>query len=275
MSSRVRLLPALIGVAGVFFALRVGAMSSRAENVPAEANSVAEQHAGSAPEGSSAPAPGSTPAATPAQADASTPPDAGTHKVAEAAVPVPPAGGAAAGPPPPSVNQAQTKGEAEVLQNLGLRRAALDARERELGLREQMMAATERRVSEHLAQLKSLEAKLGEMLAQRDAAEEVQLASLVKTYENMKPAEAAKIFNKLDRQVMLSLAQRMKPAKIGGIMAAMEPSRAQDLTVMLALRLQLPKPQAAAPAAPAFEPAPTPTAEPPQASANPAETPHS
>ena len=138
-------------------------------------------------------------------------------------------------PPPASVNQAQTKGEAEVLQNLGQRRVALDARERDLALREQLMSATEKRVSEHLAELKSLEAKLGTMLAERDAAEEAQLASLVKTYENMKAADAAKIFNKLDRQVMLSLAQRMKPAKIGGIMAAMEPARAQDLTVMLAL----------------------------------------
>jgi hypothetical protein len=31
----------------------------------------------------------------------------------------------------------------------------------------------------------------------------------------------------------------MKPAKVGPVMAAMEPSRAQDLTVMLALRLNV------------------------------------
>jgi flagellar motility protein MotE (MotC chaperone) len=111
------------------------------------------------------------------------------------------------------------------------------------------------------------------MLAERDAAEEAQLASLVKTYESMKAPDAAKIFNKLDRQVMLSLAQRLKPAKIGGIMAAMESARAQDLTVMLALRLHMPRPQAAL--SPAPTPAPEPVEEQPQAAASPPEPPHS
>jgi hypothetical protein len=35
----------------------------------------------------------------------------------------------------------------------------------------------------------------------------------------------------------------MKPAKIGAVMAAMEPARAQDLTVMLALRLNVARPR--------------------------------
>lgn len=256
MSSRVRLLPALIGAASVLFALRLGAMAAGAEKAPAD-GSAAEQ-------------------AAPAASGVQQPP-AGpeTQKFAEAAAqtPAPATGGSASAPSPPSVNQAQTKGEAEVLQNLGQRRVALDARERDLALREQLISTTEKRVSEHLAELKSLEVKLGAMLAERDAAEEAQLASLVKAYENMKAPDAAKIFNKLDRLVMLSLAQRMKPAKIGGIMAAMEPARAQDLTVMLALRLNLPKPQAAIP--PAATPAPEPAEEQPQAAASPEETPHS
>ena len=110
------------------------------------------------------------------------------------------------------------------------------------------------------------------MLAQRDAGEEAQLASLVKTYENMKPADAAKIFNKLDRQVMVSLAQRMKPVKIAAVMAAMEPSLAQDLTVMLALRLSLPRPQPSIAAA--AQSAPAPVVQ-PQPAAEPTDPPHS
>jgi flagellar motility protein MotE (MotC chaperone) len=263
MSSRVRLLPALIGAAGVLFTLRLGAMASGAENAPADTNAAAEQSAVADAAGSPAP---------PSGANAQKVGEAATHAPSPTTAGPATAGSASAHPPPP-VNQAQTKGEAEVLQNLGLRRVALDGRERDLALREQLMSATEKRVSEHLVELKALEAKLGSMLAERDAAEEAQLTSLVKTYENMKPADAAKIFNKLDRQVMLSLAQRMKPAKIGGIMAAMEPARAQDLTVMLALRLHMPKPQQVIPAVPA--PVSAPPEEQPRAAASPPEPPHS
>ena len=169
--------------------------------------------------------------------------------------------------------QAQTKGEAEVLQNLGQRRVALDARERDLDLREQLMSATEQRVQEHLAELQALEGKLDAMLAQRDAAEEAQIGSLVKTYENMKAPDAAKIFNKLDHEVLLTVAQRMKPAKIGAVMAAMDPARAQDLTVMLAKRMSLPKPQPVVPAPTSAVAAPPPGIQ-PQAPAAPAAAPH-
>lgn len=256
MTSRVRLLPVLIGAVGVLFALRLGAVASGTEQGPAEEKAATEHSA----------EPGDPQAPTSAPINA-------TVAEGETHAPEPAATAPGSAQPPASINQAQTKGEAEVLQNLGQRRVALDARERDLALREQLMGATEKRVSEHLTELKSLETKLGAMLAERDAAEEAQLASLVKTYENMKAADAAKIFNKLDRQVMLSLAQRMKPAKIGGIMAAMDAARAQDLTVMLALRLHLPKPQVSSSAASA--PVPAPVAEQPQAAAGPPEPPHS
>ena len=217
MSSRVRLLPAMIGAASVLLVLRVGAIASASSQAPTAAPA------------SAAPAPAAP--ATPAAAPVAIAP------TASAAAPATPAPVAA------PAGQAQTKGEAEVLQNLGQRRAELDARQRDLDLREQLLSATEQRVQQHLVELQALQGKLDTMLAQRDAAEEAQLASLVKTYENMKAPDAAKIFNKLDHEVLLTVAQRMKPAKIGAVLAAMDPPRAQDLTVMLAKRMSLPKPQ--------------------------------
>lgn len=216
MTSRVRLLPVLIGAAGILMTLRLGALAS---SEPA--------HEPEAPAAQAAP----KDVTPPAEAEHATP-----------AAPEPEA--------EPAVSQAQTKGEAEVLQNLSERRSALDERERGLTMREQLIGVTEKRVEERLAELKDLEARLNTMLAQRDEAEEAQMVSLVKTYENMKPSDAARIFNKLDRQVLLTVASRMKPAKIGAVMAAMEPARAQDLTVMLALRLSVrsrPAPVAAPP----------------------------
>jgi flagellar motility protein MotE (MotC chaperone) len=199
MSSQVRLLPVLIGAAGVLLTLRFVALASNAEDQMS-----------------------SEPAVT----------TVATEPAAQLA---------------PPAAMAQTKGEAEVLQHLSARRVALDERERDLAMREQLIGVTEKRVEERLVELKGLEERLNAMLAKRDEAEEAQFVTLVKMYENMKPAEAARIFNRLDRQVLLTVASRMKPAKIGPVMAAMEPARAQDLTVMLALRHNVRKPVAETP----------------------------
>lgn len=238
MSSHVRLLPVLIGAAGILLTLRIGAIAaSSAEPKQEEASAASSE-------------PADHPTET-APVDAT---KAEEHKEGEVAH-------AAAEPAPTpatAISQAQTKGEAEVLQNLSERRAALDERERDLTMREQLIGVTEKRVEERLTELKDLETRLAAMLAKRDEAEEAQFVSLVKTYESMKPADAARVFNKLDRQVLLTVASRMKPAKIGAVMAAMDPAKAQELTVMLALRLNVQRQRTAEPAA-----APTPALAPP------------
>jgi flagellar motility protein MotE (MotC chaperone) len=236
MSSRVRLLPVLMGTAGILLTLRIGALASSASPQAEPAAPPAAEAAAAAAE-----APHSEPAHAPAAAE-STPAPA----------------------PAPAIAQAQTKGEAEVLQNLSERRAALDEREHDLTMREQLIGVTEKRVEERLVELKDLETRLNVMLAKRDEAEEVQMTSLVKTYESMKPSDAARVFNKLDRSVLLSVASRMKPQKIGAVMAAMDASKAQDLTVMLALRLNVQRQRTAEPA-PAAQPQPAAAAPTPPA----------
>lgn len=254
MSSGVRLLPVLIGTAGVLLTLRFAALAASSE--PQEPN----EHAPAAASADTAHAPETQ--AAPAE-DHATPAheQAAETKVASAeehAAPAEPAAPAAA------ISQAQTKGEAEVLQNLSARRSALDERERDLTMREQLIGVTEKRVEEKLVELKALEEQLNVMLAKRNEVEEAQIGALVKTYENMKPADAARIFNKLDRQVLLTVASRMKPAKIGAVLAAMEPSKAQDLTVMMALRLNVARPKPAAEPQPVAQPLPpAPAAEAP------------
>ncbi len=156
--------------------------------------------------------------------------------------------------------QMMSPAEIAVLQSLADRRKELDARETELETREQLIAAAEKRVEERIAELKTLEARISELTDIRDAASEKQMADLVKVYETMKPAEAARIFEKLDETVLIPVAQRMKPAKIAAVMAQMDPEKAQALTVTLARRLDNAKAEPA-PAAPAA--APTPEGTPP------------
>jgi flagellar motility protein MotE (MotC chaperone) len=53
-------------------------------------------------------------------------------------------------------------------------------------------------------------------------------------YEQMKPGEAATIFNDLDMQVLVKVAGGMNPRKMAPILAKMTSVRAQALTLALA-----------------------------------------
>jgi flagellar motility protein MotE (MotC chaperone) len=154
---------------------------------------------------------------------------------------------------PPDIS-AMSRSEVEVLQNLAARRQELEERGRELDMREKLLKASEQRIDERIADLKGIEANIQSLLQQRDAAQEAQLLSLVKVYEGMKPADAARIFDKLDMDILLPVAQRMKAPKIALVLAAMDDDAAKRLTVNLARRLdgsKLSAPAAAPPAAPA------------------------
>jgi flagellar motility protein MotE (MotC chaperone) len=138
----------------------------------------------------------------------------------------------------------------DVLTALAKRRAALDSREADIGARADLLAAAESRVDGKIASLKQLQDKIAEMLGQRDAEEQKQLASLVKTYSAMKPKDAARIFDNLADEVLIPVAQAMKSDVLAPVLAAMNPDAAQKLTLKLAGRLKLPEL-----AAPALEPA--------------------
>jgi flagellar motility protein MotE (MotC chaperone) len=179
-----------------------------------------------------------------------------------------PAPADAMAPAPQSANQdfaggeGQTASAAEVdvLTSLSKRRAAIDAREVEVQAQTNILAATETRVDTKIAQLKDLQAQIAALLVQRDAAQEKQVAALMKVYSAMKPQSAASIFNTLDDSVLLPVAEEMKSDTLAPILSAMNPDAARKLTLKLANKLALPDTAAAmAPAAPV--PAATPAAQ--------------
>jgi flagellar motility protein MotE (MotC chaperone) len=159
-------------------------------------------------------------------------------------------------------SESSSSSEVDVLTSLSKRRAALDAREAEIGARADLLAAAESRVDGKIASLKQLQDKIAELLGQRDAEQEKQLASLVKTYSAMKPKDAARIFDNLSDDVLIPVAQAMKSDVLAPVLAAMTPDAAQKLTIKLGNRLKLP--ELAAP-----ELAPAAIATPQQASAAP------
>jgi flagellar motility protein MotE (MotC chaperone) len=138
----------------------------------------------------------------------------------------------------PSIDYAAEMGMSEqevlVLRSLADRRKALDGREAEIVAREALAAAAEQRLDDQIVAIKALQQEANTVLAAMDTKRDERMAMLVKTYEAMKPKDAANIFNTMDDKVMLDLAKSMKPANLGTILAAMETKRAEKLTRMLA-----------------------------------------
>jgi len=133
-----------------------------------------------------------------------------------------------------------TPAEIELLQQLAERRQVLESREQEFELRTGLLAAAESRIDKKVEELKVLRETISGLIKTFDAQQDAKLLSLVKIYENMKPKEAARIFEALEMDTLLEVAERMKERKLAPIMAKMDPEKARDMTVELSRLRQLP-----------------------------------
>ncbi|MAG96680.1 MAG: hypothetical protein CMM08_08350 [Rhodospirillaceae bacterium] len=134
-----------------------------------------------------------------------------------------------------------SKAEIDMLQSLVVRRESLDKRERELDLRQKLLLVAERRVEDKIGQLKDIEAKIQSLLKEYDERKEAKIKRLVKMYETMKPKKAAAIFEDMEMEILLDVAERMREVKMALVLAAMKPSSARALTKELAYRRELPE----------------------------------
>lgn len=135
-----------------------------------------------------------------------------------------------------------TQSEIDLLQKLAERRVEIDARGREMENREAMLAAAESRIDRKISEFKALQATIENLVKTYDDQQGTKLKSLVKIYENMKPKDAARIFEDLEMNVLLKVAARMKERSLAPIMAKMNPQRARDITVELDQLRTLPEP---------------------------------
>ena len=142
-----------------------------------------------------------------------------------------PDGGAASHSAQP---RAQSRSEIELLDQLAERRRTLDSWEHEISQRDALLKAAESRIDTKVRELKAMQASLDSLIKVYDDQQDGQIRSLVKIYENMKPKDAARIFQELDMETLLLVAERMKERKLAPIMAQMNPGKAKEVTVELA-----------------------------------------
>lgn len=133
-----------------------------------------------------------------------------------------------------------SRSERELLRDLSERRQSLEERAQTLDEREALLTVAERRLEEKMAELEAVRGQIQEMLGTLDEQQESQFQSLVGIYENMRPADAAVIFNGLDIDVLINVLDRMREQKSAAIMAGMNPDRARQVTAELAQRQTLP-----------------------------------
>jgi flagellar motility protein MotE (MotC chaperone) len=166
-------------------------------------------------------------------------PAAGADPAPAPASEAPPADAAKADSCVPSLDAAAadmgvSSQEILVLRSLQGRRKELDDRETAVQTREQAAAAAESRLQDQIGDLKKVETSVKALLAKMDQKADERMTILVKTYETMKPKDAAGIFNGLDDQLLLDVAKSMKPATLAPVMSLMQSKRAETLTKMLA-----------------------------------------
>jgi flagellar motility protein MotE (MotC chaperone) len=161
------------------------------------------------------------------------PPESPKLEVAGAAIPLEP--GRMASP-----------GERAVLERLQTRRQELDTRSREMEMRENLLKAAEKRLEDKVSELKDAEGRVNTAMGTRDKVEAERFKGIVSMYENMKPKDAARIFDRLDMKILVDVSTQIKPQKMSEILAQMTPDNAERLTVELAARASA-KPKTQAP----------------------------
>jgi flagellar motility protein MotE (MotC chaperone) len=129
---------------------------------------------------------------------------------------------------------AQNRTEVRYAEELKSRKPRPADDSRQVELRERLAEASERRIDAKLMELRGMQSQQSQQQSVKSQETNLQFASLVKVYEQMKPKDAARIFEKLDMSVQLAVATRMREQRMAAIMAAMSPDAARALTMEMA-----------------------------------------
>ncbi len=147
---------------------------------------------------------------------------------------------------PEENQQPVSPAERAILERLQSRRQELEARQREIDIRESLLKAAEKRIESKVEELKATESKISAANGAKAEAENVRFKGIVTMYENMKPKDAAKVFDHLEMPVLIEIASQIAPRKMSDILGLMQTEAAERLTVELARRASGEKAQASA-----------------------------
>ena len=132
--------------------------------------------------------------------------------------------------------QSVSPSERAILERLQARRQELEQRAREVEIRENLLKSAEKRIEGRVDEMKATEAKISTATGQKAEQDAARFKGIITMYENMKPKDAAKVFDRLEMSVLYDIASQIAPRKMSDIMGLMQPEAAERLTVELARR---------------------------------------
>jgi flagellar motility protein MotE (MotC chaperone) len=136
----------------------------------------------------------------------------------------------------PAQGQPVSPSERAILERLQSRRQELDARAREIDIRESLLKAAEKRIESKIQEMKAVESRIAAVSEERTEADAAHFKGIITMYENMKPKDAAKVFDRLDMPVLFEIASQIAPRKMSDILGLMSTEAAERLTTEMARR---------------------------------------
>ncbi|AZL15600.1 MotE family protein [Rickettsiales endosymbiont of Stachyamoeba lipophora] len=127
-----------------------------------------------------------------------------------------------------------TPGQIDLLKQLSSRREEIEKKAKELIDQENILKITEGKITNKLSEITAMRDEVLRLLKSLEQKENDKIDSLVKIYSNMKPKDAARIFEELDMDILIPVINKMKEAKSALIIAQMNPNKAKDLTISIA-----------------------------------------
>ena len=132
-----------------------------------------------------------------------------------------------------------TEMERNLLENLANRRKELEDWSKSIAMKENILNATEKKINHKMDELKELKQEISRLLEEYNEKENKKIIRLVKIYENMKPQNAAQVFESMDIQILVEIAGKMKEANLAKIMDKMNVEKAKVITEKLAMQRKL------------------------------------
>jgi flagellar motility protein MotE (MotC chaperone) len=136
----------------------------------------------------------------------------------------------------PALGQPISPSERAILERLQSRRQELEARAREIDIRESLLKAAEKRIESKVQEMKAVESRISAVGEQKAEADAAHFKGIITMYENMKPKDAAKVFDRLEMPVLYEIASQIAPRKMSDILGLMTTEAAERLTTEMARR---------------------------------------
>lgn len=117
--------------------------------------------------------------------------------------------------------------DAEYMFKLAERKKQLDQRENDLNKLAEQIEKQKVEITEKLTKLEATRLQISKALEEKIKADDGKVETLVQMYTNMKPVQAAKIFETLDEDLVIEILGRMKKKSAADILNLIKPEKAQ------------------------------------------------